>query len=268
MGIANNQLTTSFLSISIAILTLASCDGRKTKDLVFADSLALNYTVLKTVPHYTKAFTEGLLIYNGKLLESTGLNSQSWIAEVNLSNGDHDKKVTLSDQYFGEGITVLNDKVYQLTYREKVGFIYDAATYNKIGEFEYNTEGWGLTHNRVHLIMSDGSHKIYFLDTTALKPVRTLNVTDPSGAKVKNLNELEFVDGFIFANVHETSTIVKIDPSSGKVVGKIDLSALSNEAKRSYREASELNGIAFDEATNTFIVTGKFWPKAYVLRVN
>ena len=246
---------------------LPSCDTRTQTEGLSADSLALKYAVLKTIPHNTRAFTEGLVMYGDKLLESTGLNNQSWIAEVNVSSGDHDKKVSLPGQYFGEGITVLNDKIFQLTYQEKVGFIYDAASYNKIGEFYYGTEGWGLTHNGRELIMSDGTHRLFFLDTATQKVVRTLSVSDPSGMKMKNLNELEFIDGFIFANVYETSFIVKIDPADGKIVGRLDLSALVNETKRMYPDASELNGIAYDPDTNTLLVTGKFWPKAYILRL-
>jgi glutaminyl-peptide cyclotransferase len=252
----------------IYALSFFSCDTTKSTDGQSADSLHLNYVVLKTIPHDTKAFTEGLVIHNNKLLESTGLNSQSWIAEVNSLSGDHDKKVTLPEQYFGEGITVLNGKIYQLTYREKIGFVYDADTYEKVGEFQYSTEGWGLTHDGHHLIMSDGTNKLYYLDTTDLKVARTLLVTDPSGAKVRNLNELEFIDGFLFANVHETSTIVKIDPANGRIAGRLDLYALVDETRRMYPDASELNGIAFDPNANTLLVTGKFWPKAYVIRIN
>lgn len=257
-----------FFLMAMVISSLPSCDIRKATDVSSGDSLELKYTVVKTIPHNTKAFTEGLVMYGTKLLESTGLNNQSWIAEVNESSGEHDKKVTLPGQYFGEGITVLNKKIYQLTYQEKVGFVYDASSYNRVGEFDYATEGWGLTHNGRHLIMSDGTHKLYFLDTTTLKVVRTLPVSDHSGAKVKNLNELEFISGFIFANVHETSSIVKIDPASGKVAGRLDLSALVNETKRMYSDASELNGIAHDPDANTLLVTGKFWPKAYFIRIN
>ncbi len=251
----------------ICAAILASCDASTKTDVSTTDSLDLKYSVLKTLPHNTKAFTEGLLIHNNKLLESTGLNNQSWIAEVNLLTGEHDKKVILHEQYFGEGIAVLNGKVYQLTYQEKVGFVYDADTYEQIGEFSYQTEGWGLTHNGTHLIMSDGSHRLYFLDTTDLKPVRTLSVTDHSGSKVTNLNELEFINGYLYANVYETSTIVKIDPATGVISGRLDLSALVNEIKRIYPDASELNGIAFDTNGNTLLVTGKFWPKAYVIRI-
>jgi glutaminyl-peptide cyclotransferase len=244
-----------------------ACGHKAAKEGSSHDSLALHYAQLKSVPHDTKAFTEGLVMYRGKLLESTGLYNQSWIAEVDLSSGEHNKKVFLTKEYFGEGITVLNGKIFQLTYQEKIGFIYDADSYNKIGEFNYATEGWGLTHDGHNLIMSDGTHKLYFLDTAKLKVIRTLPVSDPSEGKVKNLNELEYVDGFIFANVHETSFIVKIDPSNGKVIGRLDLTALSNEIKRMHSESSELNGIAYDEVTNTLLVTGKFWPKTYAIKI-
>lgn len=249
------------------LLILASCERTSTDYEDTADSLTLQYSVLQTLPHSTAAFTEGLVIYNGKVLESTGLNDQSWIAEVNLSSGEHNKKVLLTREYFGEGITVLNKKIYQLTYQEKVGFIYDVFTYHKLGEFNYNTEGWGLTHNDKNLIMSDGSHKLYFLDTTTLQVIRTLPVTDPGRGRVKNLNELEYIDGFVFANVHESSLIVKVDPANGNVVGRLDLTPLTNEIKRMSPSSSELNGIAYDRDANTLLVTGKFWPKAYVIKI-
>ena len=138
-------------------------------------------------------------MYENKLLESTGLNNRSWIAEVNIASGDHDKRVLLDSQYFGEGITALNKKIYQLTYQDKVGFIYNATSFKKIGEFNYKTEGWGITHDNKNLIMSDGTHKLYFLDTANQHVIRTLAVTDPAGGKVKNLNELEYIAGYIFA---------------------------------------------------------------------
>lgn len=245
----------------------ASCDKSYDNASSDPDSLELKFNVLRTVPHNTEAFTEGLVMHGDKLLESTGLHNQSWIAEVNVASGEHDKKVELSRQYFGEGITVLNNKIYQLTYREKVGFIYDAVTYDRIGEFNYSTEGWGITHDNQNLVMSDGTHKLYFLDTTTLKVIRTVPVTDPVRGRVKNLNELEYVNGFIYANVHESSTIVKIDLADGNVVGRLDLSSLTNEVRRMYPNSGELNGIAYDPAANALVVTGKFWPKAYVIKI-
>ena len=230
--------------------------------------MAIGYSVVSTLPHNTDAYTQGLIIHNNKVLESTGQKGHSWIAEVNPGSGNHDKKVTLDSRYFGEGITVLNNKIYQLTWEEKVGFIYDADTYKKLGEFQYNTPGWGITHDNKNLIMSDGTDKLYFLDTTNLNVIRTLTVTDPSGVRVKNLNELEYIDGYIFSNIYETALILKIDPKSGKVVGRLDLSTLANEIKRMYPNADVLNGIAYDKNSRALLVTGKLWPKSYLIRLN
>lgn len=230
------------------------------------DSMAITYTILKTLPHQTDAYTEGLTIHNSKLYESTGQNGKSWVAEVDPGSGIHDKKIILSDQYFGEGMTILNNKLFYLTWQTKIGFIYDARTFKQIGEFNYNTEGWGLTHNGKDLIMSDGSEKIYFLDSAKLSVTRTMTVTD-NGARLKNLNELEWVNGYIFANVYETSRIVKIDPSTGKVVGRLDLSPIVDEIKRMYQNTAELNGIAYDKNSNALLVTGKYWPKSYLIRL-
>jgi glutamine cyclotransferase len=176
--------------------------------------------------------------------------------------------VILDSEYFGEGITVLNKKIYHLTYQEKTGFIYDANTYNKIGEFNYTTEGWGITNDNKNLIMSDGTDKLYFLDTTTLKVVRTLPVTDVAGTRVKNLNELEYVNNYIFANVYESPWIVKIDPASGKVVGQLDLTPITSEIKRMYPNAYELNGIAYDKPSDALLITGKFWPKSYLIKIH
>jgi glutaminyl-peptide cyclotransferase len=160
----------------------------------------------------------------------------------------------------------MNNKIYHLTYKEKEGFIYDADTYRKIGEFKYNTEGWGITHDNRNLIMSDGTEKLYFMDTTNLNVIRTMVVTD-RGARVKNINELEYIDHYIFANIYETSSIVKIDPADGKIVGRIDLSVLANEIKTMYPNSYELNGIAYDHTSKALLVTGKFWPKSFLIRL-
>ena len=248
-------------------LFIISCGEKKTTESEApVDSMAINYTILKTLPHYTDSYTEGLTIHNNKLYESTGQNGKSWVAEVDPGSGNHDKKIILGDQYFGEGMTVLNNKLYYLTWRTKIGFIYDAKTYKQIGEFKYDNEGWGLTHNDNELIMSDGTEKIYFLDSANLSITRTITVTD-NGTRVKNLNELEYVDGFIFANIYETSRIVKIDPSTGKVVGRLDLSTIVEEIKRMYQNTAELNGIAYDRNSKALLITGKLWPKSYLIRV-
>jgi len=173
----------------------------------------------------------------------------------------------LEEKYFGEGITILNNKVYQLTYKTKIGFIYDLKTFKKIGSFEYsNGEGWGLTHNNEHIIMSDGTEKLTFLDTVSLKPVKTLEVRDEDGA-VAEINELEYVDGFIYTNLWKTNLILKIDAQTGKVVGRIDLTPKADEIKLLNGNADVLNGIAWHPSTKSLIVTGKHWPLIYILQL-
>lgn len=258
----------SIILLLAALFLLLSCTEKKvTETKSSEDALAIQYTVISVLAHDADAFTEGLVIYNNKILESTGEENTSWIAEVNPGTGAHDKKVILGSQYFGEGITVLNNKIYQLTWKNKEGFIYDARTYKRIGEFKYNTEGWGITHDNKNLIMGDGSSKLYFLDTTKLSVVKTINVTD-GGVSVKQVNELEYVNGFIFANVWQTEWILKIDPATGKVVGRIDLSNLTNEMRNAYPQADVLNGIAYDEKSKALLITGKWWPKEYLIKLH
>jgi glutamine cyclotransferase len=256
-----------FIATTAALFLWSCGEKQSSENSASVDSLTLNYAVLRTLPHNAEAYTQGLIIHNNKVIESTGQKGTSWIAEVNPGSGAHEKKVTLDNRYFGEGITILNNKLYQLTWEEHVGFIYDARTYKKLGEFKYNTPGWGLTNDNKNLIMSDGTEKLYFMDTTNLKVIRTITVTDPVNGKVKNLNELEYIDGYIFANVYETSVILKIDPSNGKVVGRLDLSTVANEIKRMYPNTDVLNGIAYDKNSKAILVTGKLWPKSYLIRL-
>ncbi len=258
-----------FVLPAIAMISLVSCGPKTNTVETVRDSLALEYTVINTLPHNKEAFTEGLEVYNGKILESTGQNNTSWIAEVNPGSGEHDIKVNLEGQYFGEGITVLNNKIYQLTYKNKIGFIYDARTYKQIGEFPFTTstnEGWGMTHDNTNLILSDGSEHLYYLDSVTLKNVKTISVTD-NGSRLKLINELEFVNGYIYANVWQTNMIMKINPANGNVVGRLDLTRLNNEVKALYPQAYEMNGIAYDKNSKAFLVTGKHWPKAYLIKI-
>lgn len=262
-----NFVTRLLVALASGLILFSCGDKPNSESDTSVDSLTLNYSVLRTLPHNAEAYTQGLIIHNNKVLESTGQKGTSWIAEVNPGSGAHDKKVTLDNRYFGEGITILNNKIYQLTWEERVGFIYDAETYKKIGEFKYNTPGWGITHDDKNLIMSDGTEKLYFMDTTNLKVVRTITVMDPSNGRVKNLNELEYIDGYIFANVYETAMILKIDPANGKVVGRLDLSAVANEIKRMYPNTDVLNGIAYDKNSKALLLTGKLWPKSYLIKL-
>ncbi len=258
-------------------MALFACirDDKKNTTSVEENSVTplINYGVVKTYPHDTTSFTEGLLIYQGKLYESTGspqdlLQTRSLIGEVDLTTGTISKQIELDrSKYFGEGIVFLNQKLYQLTYTTQVGFIYDAHTFRQLGSFPIaSREGWGLTTDGTHLIMSDGTQKISFLDTTSYKAVKTLLVYDYKGALLK-LNELELIKGYLYANIYTTNTIVKIDTTTGQVVGKLDLTSLAADAKSRYPKAMEMNGIAYDSTTHHLYITGKLWPTIYQLQV-
>lgn len=229
----------------------------------------MSYSVARIHPHDPKLFTEGLLFHDGKLFESTGSPqdipyTRSMIGISDLQTGKFEQKIEIDrKKYFGEGIVFLNGKLYQLTYKNKEGFIYDAKTFKEIGKFSYaSNEGWGMTTDGTNLIMSDGSAALTYLDPTSLAPVKTLQVTENGLAKFY-LNELEFIKGYIYANVWMTNEIVKIDPASGAVVGKMDLSALAREAAAKGGDMDVLNGIAYDAATDKVYVTGKLWPNIY-----
>ncbi len=234
---------------------------------------ALHYTIANRYPHDELAFTEGFLFYNGILYESTGSpdnlpQTQSFIGSVDLKTGKINKKVELDRSvYFGEGIVFLNNKVYQLTYKNQLGFYYDAKSFKKLGQFTYaNEEGWGMTTDGTSLIMSDGTHQLTYLDAFTLKPSKTITVTEKDFF-VQHLNELEYINGFIYANIWLTNNIVKIDPQTGKVVGKLDLSNLVYEVKSTHPGAAELNGIAFNKDNGHVYVTGKMWPTIYELQL-
>jgi len=246
------------------LILLIACASKEEKQ---AESTVptIQYQIVNSFPHDTKAFTEGLLIHDSKLYESTG-EKESWIGIVDIKTGRTDKKVQLDPKYFGEGMTIINNKVYYLTWKNKVGFIYDFKTFKAIGQFNYETEGWGMTNDGKNIITSDGSDKIYFLDTLSLKPAKTLTVTQ-DGKPLKDLNELEYAEGFLFANVWQTSTVVKIDMNTGKVVGVLDLSPLTKQARELKPGVDVLNGIAWHPKTKLMLVTGKYWNYIYVLKL-
>jgi len=262
------------LSIFALLLLLYSCKGNsKSSETNIKESASkipiINYSVTRTFPHDTTLFTEGLLVHNGKLFESTGspeelVNTKSLIGIINLSTGKIDKKVELDKKkYFGEGIVFLKNKLYQLTYKKQLGFIYDAESFKQVGTFNYsNLEGWSLTTNGVDLIMSDGTANLTFLSLDNLKPVKTITVTE-NGLPLKELNELEYIRGFIYANVWQTNYIIKIDPSNGKVVGKLDLNSLAVEAKYKNPNSDVMNGIAYDSTNDKIYITGKLWSNIY-----
>jgi glutamine cyclotransferase len=249
--------------IFLSLLVLVAC-SKKTEEKPSAP--VINYSVVNSFPHDTTAFIEGLLIHNGQLYESTG-DKESWVGVVDIKTGKADRKVEIDKKYFGEGMSIVNNKVYYLTWKHKTGFIYDLKTFKEIGQFSYDTEGWGMTTDNKNLIMSDGTDKLYFLDTVTLKPVKTLAVTQNGKPIEGQLNELEYIDGYIFANVWKTSEVVKIDMNTGAVTGMLDLSPLTEQARELKPEVDVLNGIAWHPQTKLLLVTGKFWPYIYVLKL-
>ena len=216
-----------------------------------------SYTVVATYPHDTAAFTEGLVFANGSFYESTGGWDASSLREVNLT-GSVIREVLLSEQYFGEGLALFNGSLVQLTWQNGIGFIYNQKTFKEEGNFTYSTQGWGLTFDGDQLIMSDGSSNLYFLEPTTYQKVGQVSVHD-TNANIDNLNELEYVNGDIYANIWHQQRIAIINPNSGEVKGYIDLAGIYNASD----PESVPNGIAYDQETGNLYVTGKNWTNLY-----
>ena len=224
-----------------------------------------SYEIVNTFPHDRTAFTQGLVFRDGKLIESTGLNGRSTLREVDLASGRVLRQVPVPDRYFAEGLAVLGGKAYQLTWLAQKGFVYDEATFRLENEFAYSGEGWGLATDGHSLILSDGTPQIRFLDPATFKVERTIQVA-VQGQAVKWLNELEFIQGEIFANVWQTPFVARIDPASGAVTGVVDFSGLLLPTDRE-TNTDVLNGIAYDAANDRLFVTGKLWPKLFEVRL-
>ncbi|HEY0077280.1 MAG TPA: glutaminyl-peptide cyclotransferase [Pyrinomonadaceae bacterium] len=223
------------------------------------------YEVVNTFPHDKEAFTQGLIYHNGALIESTGQYGASTLRRVDLKTGKILKKTDVSSQYFAEGLTLFRDKIYQLTWTTRKGFIYDPETFELQGEFSFDGEGWGLTHDEENLILSDGTNQIRFLDPATFEIKRTITVMD-KGRPLRNLNELEYVRGEIYANIWHSDRLVRIDPRTGNILGWIDLVGLLPKVEQRDEEAV-LNGIAYDAAGDRLFVTGKLWPKLFEIRL-
>lgn len=232
---------------------------------IFATKPPVVYSFKKinSYPHDAKAYTQGLEYYNGFLYETTGKNGLSSLRKVDLKTGKVLQQINLDKQYFGEGLTILNDKIYFLTWKSYKGFVYNLETFQLEKEFAYNksNEGWGLTHNNTELIKSDGTHKIWFLDPETLKEKRYIQAYT-NDRSVKDLNELELINGKLYANKWQKNSIVIIDPNTGVVEGVADLELLKKEVEKTQKlDPSDdvLNGIAYDSEKNRLFVTGKNW---------
>ena len=263
----------SLLLTFILLFSAAGCKKDKT-DVPPSDSIPIiEYKLLGTYPHDTNSFTEGLLFTRDTLFESTGSppglpHCRSVFGPVGFETGRIDVKADLGREgYFGEGIAYLDGKFYQLTYMDGVGFVYDAVTYGQIAQFTIPAnEGWGLTTDGEALIMSDGTNKLTFFDPQNFQMTKIIYVTEMGSPKT-GLNELEFIKGYIYANIWLGKKIVKIDPSNGKVVGAVDLTALANQAEKKYPGSLSMNGIAFDPGKDHLFITGKLWPEIYEIEL-
>jgi glutamine cyclotransferase len=225
------------------------------------------FNVVKKYPHDVSAYTQGFLVYDGFIYEGTGNYGESKLRKLDLATGEVVQEKNLSEDIFGEGITIFNDKIYQVTYKSGRGFIYDLETFAQLDEFTYYTEtseGWGLTNNETSLILSDGSSFLYFIDPNTMEVKKRLNVFDENG-NVTRLNELEFIDGRIYANIYTEPYIVELDAATGQVINRYTALGIVDRVEAT-SEMDVLNGIAIHPLTRNLLVTGKYWSKIYEVK--
>ena len=253
-----------FAAAAAAAFPVPSVQSRR----AHAPAPVSSYRVVHVFPHDAEAFTQGLVYLDGFLYEGTGLNGRSSIRKVRLENGEVLQIQKLDQQYFGEGIAIVANSLFELTWQTEVGFIYDRASFQRTGTFTYKGEGWGLTQDGKRLIMSDGTAYLRFIDPVTRKESSRIQVRD-GGTPVERLNELEYVKGEVLANVWQTERIARISPSTGQVIGWIDMSGLltAREAQMAEAAGGVLNGIAYDAKEDRLFVTGKLWPKLFEIKV-
>lgn len=270
-------------ALLLAVVSISSCNDEGTGEnqpveeqnttTAPAATPAIPVSLVNIYPHNTTAYTEGLQYVDGVMYESTGHYGKSFLYKYDPITGKVIKELKLDDKFFGEGMTVLGDKIYMLTYREKTGLIFDKNSFAQVGTFTYpNAEGWGMTNDGTHLIYSDGTPYIYFMDPATFAQVKRLEVKDGYGL-VGNINELEYINGFIYANQYETEYILKIDPNTGSIVGQADLKGVRNQVgippnSHIENQPEVLNGIAYDKEKNRIFVTGKNWPKLLEVKLD
>ena len=265
------------ITIFISLLTiLTSCNNNKPEPenpgqmMSNAAPANISYNIVASYPHDSESYTQGLVWHNNILYEGTGLEGHSKLMKVDLKSGkEQGESVKLPNDVFGEGITILNQKIYQLSWQNRKVFVYDANTFKKINEMHWEHEGWGITTDGKDLIVSTGESNIYFVDPETFKIKKTLAVKDNNGP-VGNLNELEYVNGSIYSNIYLTDYIIKINPIDGTITGKLDMNGLLEKAgKQVNREDGlVLNGIAYDSSKNSFYITGKKWPLMFEMKLN
>ena len=250
------------LPVLLAVTSGFSCSNSPESPVTSnSDAIIYTYNIINTYPHDRTAFTQGLVSEDDVLYEGTGQYGHSTLRRVELETGDILQIRELSDQFFGEGITIYGDEIIQLTWQSNVGFVYDKNSFDLLQQFNYATEGWGITHDGTRLIMSDGTSILRFLDPQTFEEIGQLEVFD-NDTPITRLNELEYIQGEIYANVWQEDWVVRIAPQTGRVVGWIDLRGLLTAEDRS-EPVDVLNGIAYDAEADRLFVTGKWWPKLF-----
>jgi glutaminyl-peptide cyclotransferase len=247
-----------------AVVALAAVGVAAWAQLAHRGPALYGFKVIAAYPHDPGAYTQGLVIDRGRLYEGTGRYGASSIRRVELTSGRVEKIRTIGNEYFGEGIAILGGKLYELTWKNQLAFVYDLDTFNVVQTFHYDGEGWGLTHDGEHLILSDGTATLRFLDPATFRTVREITVHD-GDQPVPKLNELEYVEGEIWSNVWYDDRIARISPADGRVLGWIDLAEIYPRSSRGSDDV--LNGIAYDAASRRLYVTGKDWPQLFEIDV-
>jgi glutaminyl-peptide cyclotransferase len=267
-GLKINSLGKNYLRV-----TASKTDGIKNTRIISFNTVSdiepnkLQYSVINDYPHNKKFYTQGLEFYNGYLYEGTGEKGSSGIFKINLPTGKILRQHMIDKQYFGEGITILNDKIYQLTYRSQKGFIYDIDNFSVVDSFQYSSkEGWGLTNDGHNLIMSNGTNELIWLDPSDFSEIKKIQTANNKEI-INYLNELEYIDKKIYANVYTTNLIIIIDPKTGKVLSEINLEGIINMYKNPSDTIDYLNGIAYDAEKERLFVTGKWWPRLFEIEL-
>jgi glutaminyl-peptide cyclotransferase len=266
LGEATRLARRNLISLCFVLALSVSALGMQEAVADFRAAPVSGYRVINEYPHDHEAYTQGLVIDNGELFEGTGLNGRSSLRRVDLQTGSILQETELSEDYFGEGIAIVRNRIYQLTWQENTCFVYDRESFELIREFAYESEGWGLTHDGKELIMSDGTNRITYRDPETFEETRHIDITD-GNQPVINLNELEYINGEIWANVYMTDYVARIDPETGRVVGWIDFSGLLSEHERRQYSVDVLNGIAQDPDSGNIYVTGKLWPTMFEIEL-
>lgn len=276
------QKSLLYIFLFIVVVSCSRCNGpadngsgdEQVTNTTVQPPPSINYSIVKVYPHDTSSYTQGLFLNGDKLYEGTGQPGHSKLALIDLASGKPKQEVKINPSEFGEGIAMLNGKIYQLTWQNNIVHVYDAATFKKIQDFSWPFEGWGLSTDGKNLIISTGSSNLYYVNPDSFKIIKQIGVTDNYGP-VAMINELEFINGFVYANQYETNYILKIDTASGNVAGRMDCTDILTKSGMSYNPAmyelqtgNVLNGIAYNPSANSLYITGKLWPALFEIRLS